>query len=342
MPSSPQRPTALARLFDTPLARRTALRRTALGGAAAAVGVTSACKSDSHVSGTPVDSADPLSTEAASTPTPTPTPTLKPELPGGGRTVFPTYRLFGYCGEPGAPGQGQLGIGDLDDAVGHMLTRSTNYAKGRKILPIMELIVTTVLGSPGKDGLYRAHIDEATIQKWLDEARKRSAYLLLNIQPGRADFLDEVKYFEKWLVNPDVGVALDPEWSMGPGEIPMHVFGHTTGAKLDECAAWLADLVAQHDLPEKVMVYHQLSPVVVRQESGLKQHTGVALVKSVDGIGSPGAKLGTYHEILKTTPKYVHPGFKLFFQEDVQQGGHLMTSSEVMAIRPTPEYVLFE
>lgn len=279
---------------------------------------------------------------SSAAPSPTPTPTPAPELPRGGRTLFPAYRLFGYSGAPGAEGQGRLGIGDLDERVVEMEKRAQPYAKGRKVMPIMELIATTVHGSPGKDGMYRSRIDDSVIQEWLTTARKHKAMLLLNIQPGRATFTSEIKAYEKWLKEPDVGLALDPEWRMGPGEVPMKTFGHVKAAELNECAQWVSDLVAEHNLPEKVMLYHQLNEGVVVNEPALKPAKGVVMIKSVDGIGSPGAKVDTWKRVVAKKPKFVHGGFKLFYLEDVQTGGRLMTPAEVMALKPTPEYILFE
>ena len=60
-------------------------------------------------------------------------------------------------------------------------------------MPVLELIATVVHGSPGADGMYRTRIADAVVQRHLDVARAHRAILLLNIQPGRAAFLDEVK-----------------------------------------------------------------------------------------------------------------------------------------------------
>jgi hypothetical protein len=90
------------------------------------------------------------------------------------------------------------------------------------------------------------------------------------------------------------------------------------------------------------MVYHQVARSVVRKESGLKDHYGVVLIKSVDGLGHKGPKINTYRVVNQTTPKYVHPGFKLFFTEDRRHGGRLMTPKEVLALKPRPEYVMYE
>jgi hypothetical protein len=286
-------------------------------------------------------------TPASPTPSPTPTPSAeraeptRAELPRGGQRVFPRYRLVGYSGLTGAPTLGRLGTGPLDQRVREMERRAQPYADGREILPVLEVITTIVQASPGRDGTYRSRIGDDQIKTYLTAARKRDALLLLNIQPGRADFLSEAKAYRRWLAEPDVGLALDPEWAMGPQQVPGRVFGHTTGKELNAVAAYLADVVDAEDLPEKVLVYHQLAPQIVRQESGLKAHRGVALVKSVDGIGVAAAKVNTYRVVNRSTPDHVHPGFKLFYTEDAKSG-RLMTPQQVLALKPRPEYVLYE
>jgi len=255
--------------------------------------------------------------------------------------VFPRYRLVGYAGLTGATTLGRLGTGPLEQRVREMEKRAQPYAAGREVLPVLEVISSIVQASPGPDGAYRSRISDDQIRTYLTAARKGKAILLLNIQPGRAKFLEEAKAYRRWLKEPDVGLALDPEWAMGPQQVPGKVFGRTTGAELDGVARYLADIVAEHDLPEKVLVYHQLAPSIVRQESRLRPHRGVALVKSVDGIGVAAAKRETYRLVNRTTPDHVHPGFKLFYTEDAE-AGPLMTPRQVLALKPRPEYVLYE
>jgi hypothetical protein len=284
------------------------------------------------------------------TPTPPGTPASEPStgqtaqktLPRGGREVFPRYRLVGYAGVTGASTLGRLGTGPLDQRAKEIERRAKPYAADREVLPIVEVIATLVQASPGRDGKYRVRLSDAQIARYHKVARKHRAVMLLNLQPGRSEFITEAKAFEKWLKEPDVGVALDPEWAMDPGQRPGGVYGHTTGAELDEVARYLAGVVQRHDLPEKVMVYHQVARSVVRRESGLKAHDGVVMIKSVDGLGHPGPKKNTYRVVNKSTPKFVHAGFKLFFTEDRRNGGRLMTPKEVLALKPPPEYVMYE
>jgi hypothetical protein len=96
--------------------------------------------------------------------------------------------------------------------------------------------------------------------------------------------------------------------------------------------------------PDRVLLdgHHQVARSVVRKEFGLKQHDGVVVVKSVDGLGPPGPKINTYRVVNKATPTFVHAGFKLFFTEDSADGGRLMTPKEVVALKPRPKYVMYE
>jgi hypothetical protein len=247
----------------------------------------------------------------------------------------------GYAGLTGAATLGRLGIGDLDARVRELKRRAKPYAKGREVLPVVEIIATIVQPRPGEDGQYRTRLADQEIERYLKAARKGKGILLLNIQPGQSTFLTEVKAYEKYLREPDVGVALDPEWAMEPGQIPGRAYGRTTGKELDGVARYLSRLTAKNNLPEKVMVYHQVAASVVRKESGLKEHDGVAVIKSVDGIGSRGPKETTYKVVNKTTPDFVHAGFKLFYVEDREQGA-LMTPEQVLKLKPQPEYVMYE
>jgi hypothetical protein len=264
------------------------------------------------------------------------------QLPRGGRQVFPRYRLVGFSGAPGSAAFGRLGIGNLDDRVAEIEKVARSYRAGRQALPVLELIAVVVQRYPGSDGQYRVRIGDDVIQRYLDAARRHHALLLLNIQPGRARFVDEVHALARWLREPDVGLALDPEWAVGPGQTPGRVFGSTTGAVIDDVSAYLDGIVRANGLPQKVLVVHQLNPRIVQGFEKVRKRDGVVVIKSVDGIGSAGAKITTWKRLVKDLPPALHPGFKLFFDEDTRGGLKLMTPSQVLALRPQPEYVLYE
>jgi hypothetical protein len=259
----------------------------------------------------------------------------------GGYTLFPTYELVGFCGTPGAPALGELD-GNLPAKAKKLEVYASKYAGVRPILPVFELIAVVVQAGPGADGKYRRRVEDKIVDEYLALAREHRGILLLNIQPGQSDFLTEVKHFEKYLSQPDVGVALDPEWAMKPKQVPGKYYGETTGATLNEVAGYLSSLVDRGHLPEKALVFHQVNGAVVKDETVLKPTPGIVMIKSVDGLGPKHAKIETYDYLMRHMTTGVHPGFKLFFDEDQRNGGTLMAPSEVLALLPTPEYVMYE
>jgi hypothetical protein len=281
----------------------------------------------------------------ADPPAPPAPPVLK-ELPRGGRTIFPNYRLVGFCGTPGAPELGEL-QGNFPKEVKELETRSAPYAapgrgKVRPLLPVFELIAVVVQSGAGPDGKYRRRVDNSTVDAYLKAARQSKALLLLNIQPGQSDFLTEVKTFDSYLHEPDVGVALDPEWAMKANQRPGKYYGQTDGETINDVAAYLSNIVSEANLPEKALVFHQVNRGVLKDETELKAFPGVVTIKSVDGLGPMHSKIETYDYLMLTMKRGIHPGFKLFFDEDTRNGNRIMSAKEVLALHPQPEYVMYE
>ncbi len=265
------------------------------------------------------------------------------ELPRGGREIFPKYRLVGFCGTPGAKNLGRL-LGNLSARAKEIEAYGDQYAKDRTALPVFELIAVVATGLPGADGKSRRRVPDKTVDDYLQAARDARAILLLNIQPGHSDFLTEVHHFENYLKEPDVGLALDPEWAMPPQskDTPGAKFGNMNATTLNEVGEYLSGIVQKNDLPEKVLVFHQVNTWVFNEDPYVKAHPGVVIVKSVDGLGQKDTKIKTYSVLVNHMSPNVHPGFKLFFDEDTTSGHKLMTPEQVLALTPVPEYVMYE
>jgi hypothetical protein len=105
---------------------------------------------------------------------------------------------------------------------------------------------------------------------------------------------------------------------------------------------YLSSIVDDADLPEKVLVFHQVNTWVLKGEAEIVQHPGVVMIKSVDGLGPSGTKVKTYNTLVSTMTAGVHAGIKLFFDEDTKGGHKLMTPDQVLALTPMPEYVMYE
>ncbi|MEA2142580.1 MAG: hypothetical protein QOI64_1010 [Solirubrobacteraceae bacterium] len=259
-------------------------------------------------------------------------------LPGGGRRIFPDYRVVGFYGAPQDRQLGALGIGTPDEAAARLRRVARDYErKARPVLPAFELIATIAADSPGDDGLYRMHQSDEVIGRYLDAARRAKALLLLDIQPGRGDFLSEAQRLERWLREPDVGIALDPEWHVGPGEIPGKVIGSVTAEQVNEVSAYVSAFVTDHDLPDKLFVVHQFTSSMISDKQRVEQRLGLALTMNVDGFGDRSNKESKYDLFTSELTRF-HNGFKLFYEEDT----NLMSPQQVLALRPPPDLVVYE
>jgi hypothetical protein len=263
---------------------------------------------------------------------------LVAQLPGGGRRIFPDRRVVAFYGAPQSDRLGVLGIGSPQRAAARLKSVARAYARpSRPVLPAFELIATIANAHPGDDGLYRSHQQAATIDRYLLAARHAKALLLLDIQPGRGDFLSEVKRLQQWLLQPDVGLALDPEWHVGEGEVPGQTIGSVSAQEVNEIATYLSDMVGKHDLPEKLLVVHQFTHGMIRGKERVRRPPGLAVTMNVDGFGNPADKISKYRDFTSDGTRF-HDGFKLFFEEDTD----LMSHRAVLALRPPPDLVVYE
>ena len=260
------------------------------------------------------------------------------ELPGGGTEVFDDRRVVAFYGAPQHPQLGILGIGSPNKAGRRLEKMARRYerAGNREVLPAMELIGVIALANPGPGGLYRQRQKPSVIRRYLRAARKIDALLLLDIQPGRSTFMKEVKALEPFLRQQRVGIAIDPEWNMGPGGVPGERVGHVGAREINRVSLEMARVVRKHDLPQKLLVVHQFTEAMVRHDSKVKGRRSVAVTMNADGFGTPSQKERVYEQL---APRgRLHPGFKLFFQEDT----NLMSPKQVMGLNPRPDLVIYE
>jgi hypothetical protein len=266
-------------------------------------------------------------------------PAKPAELPRGGRQLLPDYRIVAYYGAPQDAQLGALGIGTPAHAVARLERQAKPYGrKTRPVLPALELIAVIAHGEAGPQGRYSLRQRDAVIRRYLKAARKAKALLVLDIQPGRSDFFTETRRLRKWLREPDVGLALDPEWHVQAGQIPGQVIGSVSAREVNATSAWLAQLVAKYQLPEKLFLVHQFTPGMVPVRS-LKKRDGLATVINVDGFGGQEVKIAKYRSFARTAKAAgFRRGFKLFYQEDTK----LMRPRQVLRMSPPPDVVVYE
>lgn len=263
------------------------------------------------------------------------------ELPGGTQHVFGGKRYIALYGSPITPALGILGEQDVPSTVARAeeMTEPYRALTDDTVVPAQEIIVTVAAGEPGDDGNYS---NEGPIEWFIpliEAAGDAGQYVILDFQPGRTDFLTQVQQYEELLAYPHVGIALDPEWRLGPDEVPLTRIGHVEIDEVNEVIAYLSDYVRENNLPQKMVVLHQFQLQMIRDRDQLDlSRSEVALLIHADGQGSQGAKAGTWHALHQGAPEGIEWGWKNFIDEDLP----MLTPEETYAVEPMPEFVSYQ
>lgn len=262
------------------------------------------------------------------------------ELARGGTSVLPENRIVAFDGAPGAEQLGPIGNAPPSKVADRLLAQARVYAKvsKRPIYPALHLIAAIVQTEPGPDGTYTKRLSFKTIRRYLDLARKRKLYLLLDIQPGYSTMPDEVARLRRWLRDPNVGIALDPEWELQPGQIPGQVIGQTSAREVNQVSAEMARITEKLGLPDKVLVVHQFTGQMISNRARVRTRPGVDLVLTADGVGTPELKQAKYDQLAPSPGSGISSGFKLFYQEDTD----LLDPKQVLSLSPTPSFISYE
>lgn len=252
--------------------------------------------------------------------------------------VFDDTFLVAYYGTAGTDSLGVLGDGSIAEVTDRLRAAAAPYAaaSGKRVQIVYELIATVADGTAGADGTYSHDIPRTAVEAYMAAARRNHALLVLDLQPGRSDFLTVAKRYAWALKEPYVGLALDPEWRMGPGEVPAHVFGSVTAAEVNETAAFTAGIARRNRLPQKLFVIHQFTPSMVRGLADIAPLKGLAIVQHVDGWGDRQNKLATLHNVAR--PGRFVLGFKLFYREDVD----MFTPRSLLRAVPRVQFVSYQ
>ena len=265
------------------------------------------------------------------------------EIPGGGLVMFgtdPDRRLVAMYGHPVSVGLGVLGEQGPDEGVEILESIVAGYeADGLQILPTFEIIVTVASAAPGPNGDYSAVTALDVIEPWVEVAAANDLYVVLDLQPGRTDFLTQAKIYEEFLRLPHVGLALDPEWRLKPDQVHMVQVGTVDAAEINEVSEWLAGIVREEALPQKLLIVHQFHVSMITNRHRIETPTELAVLIHMDGHGSPRTKQHTW-DLLTAAPDAdgFYWGWKNFYDED----SPMATPEQVLDLTPTPVFVSFQ
>ena len=263
------------------------------------------------------------------------------QLPAGGQTLFPGRRLIALYGHPGTGALGVLG----EQPVGAAITRAARIAAPYRrlsdvpVVPAFEIIATVAQSAPGGDGSYSFETPVSLLRPWVERAGAAGMYVVLDLQPGRSNFLSQAKLYEKLLTLPYVGLALDPEWRLAPGQKPLQQIGGVDAREVNSVVTWLADLTAKNRLPQKLLVLHQFRLSMLRDERTIDtSRDELALLIHMDGQGAPSLKDQTWGAVTAAAPRGLPFGWKNFYDEDKP----MLSPAQTMTKRPTPVMISYQ
>ncbi len=259
--------------------------------------------------------------------------------------ILPFHRIVAYYGNFYSTKMGALGEYPADEMIERLQAEVRNWEEAdpeTPVMPAIDYIAVTAQGSAGEDGMYRLRMPHDQIDHALALAKRVDGIVILEVQAGLSPLQREIETLEKYLMLPQVHLAIDPEFAMKTGDAPGTVIGTVDAVDVNSAAEYLATLVQEHDLPPKVLIVHRFTQKMVTNYDKIAPLPEVQIVMDMDGWGTPERKFGTYNWIVAPEPVQF-TGFKLFYKNDLKPPSRgLLTPKELLELRPRPIFIQYQ
>jgi hypothetical protein len=258
-------------------------------------------------------------------------------VPGEPQGYLDKFRLFAYYGSPTGVGLGILGNQPRPDTLQLLRQTMTDWAGyfDKPIIPTYHM-VTTVANPIPPD--YRHHVSLAIIEEWVASAQENGVAVILDIQPGRADLLAEYSRVRHLLYEPHVHLAIDPEFVMAEGQLPLVDIGSLYASQINQIQADMNEIGQEIGL-HRVLIIHQFKDSMIPDKANIQPYPFVELLIDGDGVGPPGSKIRNYNQYAGE-PGFEYGGFKLF---PWHGDSPVMTPEWVMsALTPQPVLIIIQ
>jgi hypothetical protein len=255
------------------------------------------------------------------------------------RPVLSDHLLITWYGNPRTPRMGVLGRHKGAALAAGLRKQADAYARltTKKTLAAYHLVAVIAQPTAWRDGAWRRRETHETIRALLEQARANDFKLILDVQRGRSTIQAELEYLRPHLQEPDVYLALDPEFAMRGRETPGRTIGRMTAAEVNEAIDFLETIVGERKLPPKVLIVHQFTLSMLADKENIRDSPLVDVVLSIDGFGDRPLKRATYAAVIRQRP-LEFLGIKLFYSEDT----NLFAAKDVMALRPEPAVIIYQ
>jgi hypothetical protein len=267
---------------------------------------------------------------------------MPPPLPGA---LLPNRRIVAFYGNPLSKKMGVLGEYPKDEMLAKLDREVARWSKAdpsHPVVPALHLIVTVAQGAPGKNGLYRLQMRDSMVNEIYSWIKAKKGVFFVDVQVGKSTLQAELPRLRPILENPDVHLAVDPEFSMAPsGKVPGTKIGTLDAKDINWAVNFLDEIARAKNLPPKILVVHRFTRPMVTNAKDIKFTPHVQIVMDMDGWGPPWLKFDSYHDYVKAEPVQF-TGFKLFFHNDTKKGDALLTPAEVLRLKPRPLYIQYQ
>lgn len=265
--------------------------------------------------------------------------------PGSGRhadaadSFLETHLLVTWYGNPHSAAMGVLGQSSGAERAGGLRRQAAAYEPltSKSVAAAYHLVAVVAQRTAGTDGKWRRRESPAVIRALLEEARAEGFMLVLDVQPGRSDIAEELEYLRPFLSEPDVHLALDPEFDMGEGQVPGRQLGHMHAAEVNTALDFLDEVIAAARLPPKILIVHQFTLGMLPDKDDIRASSSVDVALDMDGFGPRWLKLATYAAITRQR-RLEFAGVKLFYKQDAD----LFSPAQVMGFDPVPAVVIYQ
>lgn len=278
------------------------------------------------------------------------TPAARQAQPGS-----PFYRTtwLTYYGRPGIPVMGIMGEAEPITVTMWLRAQADAYdaANGPDlgVTPAYHLVYGMATKAPGDDGMHVDYLPDAVVQKYVDAALAEKVAVILDVQISAYTPADAIRRALPFLKYPNVHLAIDPEFAMvEPGQLyPGNPIGYVTAEQVNAVQQVMAEYLRANELAgQRVLLVHQFQNTMIADKEKLDPAVPeVALTLSVDGFGSPYAKITKYNALVDGSTPFA--AFKLFYDYDEP----LLTEAQALGVEPglagyaigtTPNMIIYQ
>lgn len=251
------------------------------------------------------------------------------------RSLFPQNRVLSLYGAAG--GFGVIGRKSVNGAAKKLRKQAQPYDRrsNKPVIKAFDLVAVIATSCSGPNDKCRTRVSGKIIRRYLNKIRDLNGRLILDIQPGRSSVLKEIEHLAPFIRKPDVDVAIDAEWNVGPHGHPGQDAGSIGAGKLNKASNKIEGIADRHSLPEKLLIVHQFRRGSIKKEGQVRKRDKVDVTVNFDGIGTPSAKRAGYRNLAS---KRLFNGFSLFYKLDT----NLMGPKAVLRLNPSPNYVMYQ